>query len=282
MRNLVRLAALFVPVLVVPLLAAPQAIAQPVPHPLQLRVMTYNIQHGAGFDGQVNLNRTATTIAAQHPDLVGLQEVDDRWGARSDYADETATLAAKLHMHAYFAEIYDLPPETPGAHDRRYGLAILSRYQITNAQNHHITRLSTQTADPKPTPGPGFPEIEIDVHGEPVHIYTTHLDYRPDPSVRKLQVTDMLAFLANDPAPTILVGDLNAEPSAPELASLLARQTDVWTLLNKPHPPSWPADKPTVAIDFITVSAGIVAGNAQVIDDLASDHRPEIADITIP
>ena len=51
----------------------------------ELRVLTYNIQHGAGADGIVDLERQAEVIQRLKPDLVALQEVDDRtqlpnWG----------------------------------------------------------------------------------------------------------------------------------------------------------------------------------------------------------
>src|SRR5579883_3350635 len=129
----------------------------PWPGPPPLRVMTYNIQHGAGLDGVLNVDRTAAAIAAVHPDVVGLEEVDDHWSSRSADLDETSLLADKLHMCAFFAQIYDLPPQTTGAPDREYGLAILSRYPILDSQNHQITRLSTTVPNPSPAAAPGFP-----------------------------------------------------------------------------------------------------------------------------
>jgi endonuclease/exonuclease/phosphatase family metal-dependent hydrolase len=41
-----------------------------------LRVMTYNIHVGVGIDKKLDLQRTAEVIKAEHPDQVGLQEVD--------------------------------------------------------------------------------------------------------------------------------------------------------------------------------------------------------------
>ena len=40
-----------------------------------LKVMTYNTHHGVGTDGRYDLNRIATVIANQHPDVVSLNEV---------------------------------------------------------------------------------------------------------------------------------------------------------------------------------------------------------------
>lgn len=41
-----------------------------------LRVLTYNIHHGEGTDGVLDLERIAGVIKGASPDLVALQEVD--------------------------------------------------------------------------------------------------------------------------------------------------------------------------------------------------------------
>src|SRR5262245_57225477 len=66
------------------------------PHGVRLRVMAYNIQAGAGADHVFDLERQAQAIEAEHPDVVGLEEVDVDWSTRSDYVDEAAWLARRL------------------------------------------------------------------------------------------------------------------------------------------------------------------------------------------
>ena len=69
----------------------------------------------------------------------------------------------------------------------------------------------------------------IEKQGARVHVYTTHLDYRADPSVRQTQVEETLDILADDAGESrVLVGDLNATPEAPELAPLWPVLTDSW------------------------------------------------------
>ena len=46
--------------------------------PGRIRVLSYNIRHGEGMDGKIDLNRIASTINSVSPDIVSLQEVDDR------------------------------------------------------------------------------------------------------------------------------------------------------------------------------------------------------------
>jgi endonuclease/exonuclease/phosphatase family metal-dependent hydrolase len=247
-----------------------------------LRVMTYNILHGAGEDGVFDLDRTAAAIRDQHPDVVGLQEVDDHWGARSDNLDEPAELAAKLGMQAFFGAIYDLPPLTAGAPNRRYGVAILSRYPVVRAVDHEITRLSTQDPNPVPAPAPGFPEVVVDVQGALVHVFDTHLDYRGDPTVRRMQAADTAAIMAAAGGQQVLVGDFNATWDAPELAALRDYGlVDAWSATGQPGGETYPANAPRVRIDHVTVTPGIRVGDVAVPVTLASDHRPVVADLVV-
>ena len=57
-----------------------------------IRVMTYNIHHGEGMDGHINLDRIAALIHSANVDLVGLQEVD-RNADRSHNLDMIKILA---------------------------------------------------------------------------------------------------------------------------------------------------------------------------------------------
>ncbi|TVT34734.1 metal-dependent hydrolase, partial [Amycolatopsis rhizosphaerae] len=166
-------------------LALAATLAAPVPaqahearevREVPLTVATYNIHAGAGEDDVFDLDRTAEAIRSLHADVVGLQEVDVHWGARSDFTDEARELANRLGMRVFFAPIYDLDPAAAGAPRRRFGVAVLSRYPVLSAENHEITRLSTQVPDPVPAPAPGFAEVAVNVRGTVVHVYCTHLD----------------------------------------------------------------------------------------------------------
>lgn len=253
------------------------ATAPPHSPRVPLRVATYNIHAGAGEDNVFDLDRTAATIRALHADVIGLQEVDVHWGARSAFTDEARELAARLHMRFFFAPIYDLPGDTADGPRRQYGVAVLSRFPLRDAQNHEITRLSTQTPDPVPAPAPGFAEVSVRVRGTRVHVYSTHLDYRTDPSVRRAQVDDMLAVLAEDSGPKVLLGDFNAEPDAPEL-------TKLWGPLRDAAPSggnTYPAIDPVKRIDLVTVSPDVAVAGTRTWETAASDHRPVVADLLL-
>ena len=64
-----------------------------------VRVMSYNIHHGEGADGRLDLDRIAGVIRSEKAEVIGLQEVDRFW-RRSDFVDQVAYLAEELDMHA--------------------------------------------------------------------------------------------------------------------------------------------------------------------------------------
>jgi endonuclease/exonuclease/phosphatase family metal-dependent hydrolase len=87
----------------------------------------------------------------------------------------------------------------------------------------------------------------------------------------------MLGVLAADRGPKILVGDFNAEATAPELAPL-------WERLRDAAPDgggTYPAINPVKRIDLVTVSFDIKVRGARTVATDASDHRPVVTDLKV-
>ena len=237
--------------------------------------MTYNIHAGHG-----DIDRTAATIRALSPDVVGLEEVDVHWADRSGFVDQANRLGKLLGMVVRFAHIYELPGATDSAPKREFGVALLSRYPIVTWENDTLTRLSTQAENAAPTRMPGLLAATIDVHGTPVRVFVTHLDYRKDPSVRQTQVAEMLARIGAVDSPTLLLGDMNATPDAGELQPLFARMRDGWLTAAGPGF-TYPADAPSERIDYVLVSPNAKVDSAFVpVVPAASDHRPVVVDLS--
>ncbi|MFG3131044.1 endonuclease/exonuclease/phosphatase family protein [Streptomyces tendae] len=264
--------------------APPASAAADRGHPVPLRIATYNIHAGAGSDGVFDLDRQAAALRALDADVIGLQEVDVHWGARSQGLDVAGELARRLGMRVSFAPIYSLDPVTAGGPRREYGVAVLSRFPVRSATNHEITRLSTQDENPVPAPAPGFGEVTLKVRGVPVQVFVTHLDYRADPAVREAQVADTRRIMARERAELpgarqFLLGDFNAEPSAPELAPLWKELRDA----GAGTPDTYPAEAPVKRIDYVTVGEGVRVRTVAVPEQpTASDHRPVVADVSLP
>lgn len=241
-----------------------------------VRVMTYNIQAGGG-----DLEKVADVIRGAAPDIVALQEVDVHWSDRSAFADQAAQLAQSLAMHARFAPIYRIAPTDSGRRPREYGLALLSKCPIQSFTNHTLTRLSTQETNPVPAPMPGFLEATVNLGGATVRVFNTHLDYRGDPVIRQQQVAEMLAIIGASPGPTLLLGDLNAQPQAPELQPLFGKLNDAWSSRDDPGF-TYPAALPVRRIDYVLASAHFRVRSVRVPVTPAADHRPVVADVILP
>jgi endonuclease/exonuclease/phosphatase family metal-dependent hydrolase len=87
-----------------------------------LRIVSYNIRHGAGLDGKVDLQRIAKVIAKEKPEVVTLQEVDQEC-TRSGSVDQAAELGRLLKMEHRFGKFMDFQ-------GGEYGMAVLSRFPI--------------------------------------------------------------------------------------------------------------------------------------------------------
>src|SRR5699024_3745911 len=93
-------------------------------------------------------------------------------------------------------------------------------------------------------------------------------------------VEEMLGIISEHDH-NILVGDMNAEPDAPELAPLFQTFQDAWASIHDSPGYTFRADDPVTTIDYILLSPDIEIQSSQVIDSLASDHFPVVANLIL-
>jgi endonuclease/exonuclease/phosphatase family metal-dependent hydrolase len=238
-----------------------------------VKTLTFNIHHGQGTDGRLDLERVAKVIEASGASVVGLQEVDKYFDARSNWVDQPAWLAARLQMHYVFAANLDWDPLEPGKPRRQYGTLVLSKYPIVDSRNTLLPL----------TPGReqrGLLEAVIDVEGTPFRFADTHLTTSND-GERLQQVNAIVALLKDAPEPTVLVGDLNAIPTSTEVKTLTTHWTDTWPKVGVGLGLTSPALLPVRRIDYQLYSPGLTPKAASVPATLASDHLPVAATFTL-
>jgi endonuclease/exonuclease/phosphatase family metal-dependent hydrolase len=234
----------------------------PAPAPADLTVVSYNIRHGRGMDDVVDLPRVATVLRALDPDLIGLQEVDERV-RRSDAVPQADSLGQLLGMESAFGAF--MPYQ-----DGEYGLAILSRHPIVRA---HPLRL----------PDGNEPRVallaELVLPGaDTIVVVTVHFDWVRNDTLRHAQAVALAAVLDTLARPYVLVGDFNDQPGSRTLELFTTRATEAAKPVDDRF--TFSSTEPTQEIDFIFASPASAwrVGAARVIDEpLASDHRPVIA-----
>ena len=137
--------------------------------PIIFRVMTFNIHHGEGVDGKVDLDRIANVILEANADAVALQEVD-RNTRRTGGVDMIKELGKRTNMHFAFGSNLDFQ-------GGKYGTAILSKHPIQSFENHALK----QVRDGEPR---GVLQAVLDVGQGQILFVSTHLDHTKDQAER--------------------------------------------------------------------------------------------------
>lgn len=234
-----------------------------------LTVMSYNIHHGAGTDGVLDLERVAVEIERSGAEVVGLQEVDRHWSARSNWVDQAAWLANRLGMHYEYAANLDLPPLNPGEPRRQYGTAVLSKYPIQDFKNTFLPRYPAGEQR-------GLAVATIIVKGAELRFANTHLTHNNN-AERLEQAQKVVQLLGKSHPPTLLLGDLNATADAPEIKTMTAVYADTWPEVGVGPGYTLSADNPTKRIDYVLHSEHLRPTAASVPMTNASDHLPVVA-----
>lgn len=223
-----------------------------------LRVAAYNVKHGLGMDGVVDLPRIADVLRPLQADVITLQEID-LGTERTDRVDQTARLGELLGMQAFFG---DFMPYQGG----EYGMAVLTRLPVARVVNHRLPdgdepRTALEV------------EVRVGMEGRHVSVVGVHL-YRT-PEERLAQADSLSAILDTRDHPVVLAGDFNSRRGDRILRSLQARD---WFVVEKDGPAqTFPADDPQREIDFVMlrpVESFEVVEHHVIDEPVASDHVP--------
>ncbi|MFS1511301.1 endonuclease/exonuclease/phosphatase family protein [Chengkuizengella sp. SCS-71B] len=219
-----------------------------------LEVMTYNIRHAKGLDGNVDLNRITTVIENSGADIVGLQEVD-RFHIRSDMVDQIEDIADRLNM--YWAFVPSLQFSF-----MEYGNAILSRFPIINTA---MIDLENDIEDRSAI------LVEIETPLGLIEIINVHFGLTFEE--KESQMKQIMLYIQNIEHPIILMGDFNMTSDN----TLMQELTYTWQ--------SSRTDSATVLsgleIDYIFTNNGLLILDSWTIDSDASDHLPVMAEVSV-
>ena len=245
-----------------------KALEAPKNHP-NIRIMTYNIHHGEGLDGKVDLERIAELIKRERADIVALQEVD-RGVLRTARRDLPAELAKLTHMTSVFSNNFHFE-------GGEYGNAILSRFPIKRWTNAHYRML-------RPGEQRGLLQTVLNVQGHEVVFMNTHIDYRPDDSERLLNVGTIREVAKGyGSRPVIVCGDFNDLPTSRTYERMSELFDDAWLAAGAGHGFTFPAAKPVKRIDYIWISKNKSLSPVKlwVPSSDASDHLPLVGEFRL-
>ena len=237
--------------------------------PSEIRVVTYNIHHGEGTDRKFDLQRIVKRVMAEKPDVIALQEVDQKT-RRASGVDQPAEFARLTGMQVVFGRNIDYD-------GGGYGTAVLTRLPVQSSESIKLKSYYPPTAEnPEQR---GVQVLELGENGKTELLFLcTHLDYRP-PDVERMNsaITINELIKKRGDTPALIVGDFNATPDSRPIHEFEKE----WKIAGD-HASifTFPSDTPNRRIDYVMYRPTHKwnVNEVRVLDEsVASDHRPVLA-----
>ena len=224
-----------------------------------VKVLSFNILHGATMNKDFNLDVIAKVIIDTDPDFVALQEVDFKTNRAKKY-DLVTELGWRTKMAPLFARAMNYD-------DGEYGEGVLSKHTFLFTRN---VPLPYSTGN---EPRSALEITTILPSGDTISFIGTHLDHLQDNTDRIKQVKEINRAFSQNRHPTILAGDLNDIPGSEPMNIL----ENFWTAsYDKEKPaPTYPSTTPTKKIDYVMfypANRWQVLDRKVIQDSIASDH----------
>ena len=215
------------------------------------RLMLINVHALSG-----DPDRVRRTVAESAPDILVLQEINERW----------------------ITELSDLRDTYPNSvvepREDDFGVALFSKLPLLQSDIVFIGSA-------------GVPSIEatLDANGEPLRILATHPlpPGGPDYSAWRNEQLQLMAERVDASRPFLLVGDLNTTPWNFHFRQLLARSGLRNSAVGFGVQPSWPTFNPLfwIPLDHVLHSPCIIVTARKTGPDVGSDHYPVIVDFIV-
>jgi len=224
-----------------------------------VRVLSFNILHGATTKGDFNLDVIAEVIKDANPDFVALQEVDFKTNRAKKY-DLVTELGWRTKLIPLFGKAMNFD-------NGEYGEGVLSKYTFLRTRN-----IALPYTPPK-EPRTALEVVTTISLTDTIAFIGTHLDHSTDETNRINQANKLNEVFSINKYPSILVGDLNAIPGSTPINIL----EEIWTTsYNKDKIEyTYPSNNPTKKIDYVMVypkNRWKILETKVIKDSIASDH----------
>jgi endonuclease/exonuclease/phosphatase family metal-dependent hydrolase len=254
----------------------------------RLRLVTFNIAHGRGLTPiqgltsprklRLNLRKIASLVEQLAPDVVALQEIDERsrWAGNFDHLDY-------LRVHTRFPHaVFGINNRRTGLLNLCYGNAILSRLPLRTVE--------TVVFGQRRMGEKGFLYVELDVQGRCLPLVNLHLHFSSR-AQRMRQLERLLSWLREKhrlhgsswAVPPIICGDFNNPNTRDDAtASLLSHLSDYCDYRLFPAAGlTFPSPLPQRALDFIFLPQGCTHARCEIVRSMLSDHLPVLIEFEI-
>lgn len=241
-----------------------------------LKVASWNIFGGKDLPGVIKC------LKAIDADIVGLQEVLES----EDGSENNARTVADVLGYEWIYEPAKLLTPSQSyvlqelgiGENRQWGNAVLSKFPIKEKRVHALSEVRKRIAL----------EAVVDVGGEDLHFFSTHLVHSLDAAeIRTEQAAALLALVPERRA--IVVGDFNAKPETEAIQNmsrvLVQTESDLTRFTRGMHPEVYVTldpDGKKKRIDYIFITRDLRAVSSDVVDSDASDHLPISATLELP
>ena len=217
-----------------------------------LTVGTWNIKRGND-----NLVEQSFMIAAQKPDIIGIQEV---------YVNKDKDINNLLSLRTYSAQNTAFAATIDYESGGQYGVGQISRF---SPESNDKQKLESGGKEQR-----YLQKVVYTVNGKKVSVFNTHLTWESS-DIRAKQFKAILAAMDADTNPyQILTGDFNAKET--EFSSFKKNYKIVNTSATKFYDYAYKRIG-MISIDNIIVSKNITVLNARAIPTTLSDHYPLFA-----
>ena len=224
-----------------------------------IRVLTFNILHGATTHGDFDLDVIAQVIKDADPDFVALQEVDFRTNRAKKY-----DLVQELGWRTALIPLFGRAMPYDGG---EYGEGILSRHTFLSTRN--VALPHSEGKEPRTA----LEIVTVLNTGDTIAFVGTHLDHTNPETDRVAQVGKINDVFSLNRYPTILAGDLNAVPGSTPINVLEEVWMPSYDKLRVDH--TYPSSGPVKKIDYVMCypkNRWEIIETEVIPDPIASDH----------
>ena len=241
---------------------------------MQLKIGTYNIQHGVLHQTYLNskervadLSAVTAVLQANAPDICAINEI---YGD-GDFGNQPKALGDALSMRSAFTHAID-------HRYGKYGNALLSRFPI-----HSVTRVPLCIPMKDRNEGTKYEDrvlliADLLVADKPLTVMVCHFGLAEDEQA--LAVDTIIDEASRITAPAVLMGDFNLTPDSP-LYARLAEVFEDSAALTSDSLLTFPSHAPDCKIDYVFTKGNIKATRVIAPAVVASDHLPLFVEVTL-